>query len=86
MRPFRAARGGGAVARLDRAEADIVALLLDQLEQLMEADADDVGGDPVLARLLPDGHGTASRHSSAGDRRLGSPPRPAQETGHESFW
>jgi hypothetical protein len=56
MRPFRAVRGGGVVARLDQAEAHIVALLLDQLEQLLEADADDVGGDPVLVRLLPDGH------------------------------
>jgi len=56
MRPFRAVRGGGVVARLDQAEAHIVTLLLDQLEQLLEADADDVGGDPVLVRLLPDGH------------------------------
>ncbi len=56
MRPFRPARGGAVVARLDRAEAGVVALLLDQLEQLLEADADDVGGDPVLARLLPEGH------------------------------
>jgi hypothetical protein len=56
VRPFRAARGGGVVARLDPAEAGIVGLLLDQLEQLLEADADDVGGDPVMARLLPAGH------------------------------
>ena len=56
MRPFRAARGGGVVARLDPAEAGIVGLLLDQLEQLLDADADDVGGDPVMARLLPEGH------------------------------
>ena len=56
MKPFRAARGGDVVARLDPAEAGIVGLLLDQLEQLLDADADDVGGDPVLARLLPDGH------------------------------
>ncbi len=56
MRPFRPARGGQVVARLDAAEAGIVALLLDQLEQLLEADADDVAGDPVLTRLLPDGH------------------------------
>ena len=56
MRPFRATRGGEVVARLDRAEADIVGLLLDQLEQLLAADADDVSGDPVMARLLPDGH------------------------------
>jgi hypothetical protein len=44
------------VARLDPAEAGIVGLLLDQLDQLLAADAGDVGGDPVLARLLPDGH------------------------------
>ena len=56
MKPFRAARGGGVVARLDPAEAGVVGLLLDQLEQLLDADADDVGGDPVMARLLPDGH------------------------------
>ena len=56
MRPFRAARGGGVVARLDPAEATVVGLLLDQLEQLLAADAEDVGDDPVLARLLPDGH------------------------------
>jgi Domain of unknown function (DUF2017) len=55
MKPFRS-RGDDVVGRLDRAEAGIVGLLLDQLEQLLEADADDVGGDPVLARLLPDGH------------------------------
>src|SRR5215203_4879599 len=41
---------------LEPAEAGIVGLLLDQLEQLLEADAEDVGGDPVIARLLPDGH------------------------------
>lgn len=56
MKPFRATRGGDVVARLDRAEVDIVGLLLDQLEQLLSADADDVAGDPVMARLLPDGH------------------------------
>ncbi len=56
MKPFRAARGGDVVARLDPAEAGVVGLLLDQLEQLLEADAEDVGGDPVMARLLPDGH------------------------------
>ena len=55
MKPFRR-RGESYVARLDPAEAGIVGLLLDQLEQLLEADADDVGGDPVIARLLPDGH------------------------------
>jgi hypothetical protein len=56
MKPFRATRGGEVVARLDRAEAGIVGLLLDQLEQLLAADADDVAGDPVMARLLPEGH------------------------------
>jgi hypothetical protein len=56
MKAFRAARGGDVVGRLDPAEAGIVGLLLDQLEQLLAADADDVAGDPVLARLLPDGH------------------------------
>ena len=56
MKPFRATRGGDVVARLDPAEAGIVGLLLDQLEQLLDADADDVVGDPVLARLLPEGH------------------------------
>jgi hypothetical protein len=44
------------VARLVDAEAGIVGLLLDQLEQLLAADAADTGGDPVLARLLPPGH------------------------------
>jgi hypothetical protein len=56
VKPFKATRGGEVVARLDRAEAGIVGLLLDQLEQLLAADADDVAGDPVMARLLPDGH------------------------------
>jgi hypothetical protein len=49
-------RHGDVVARLDPAEAGIVGLLLDQLEQLLAADADDVAGDPVMERLLPDGH------------------------------
>jgi hypothetical protein len=44
------------VARLDPAEAGMVGLLLDQLDQLLTADAGDVDDDPVLARLLPDGH------------------------------
>jgi hypothetical protein len=56
VKPFRTVRGGHVVARLEPAEAGIVGLLLDQLEQLLEADAEDVGGDPVIARLLPDGH------------------------------
>jgi hypothetical protein len=56
VKAFRATRGGEVVARLDPAEAGIVGLLLDQLEQLLAADADDVAGDPVMARLLPEGH------------------------------
>ncbi len=55
MKPFRA-RGGNVVARLDPAEAGIVGLLLDQLDQLLTADAGDVADDPVLRRLLPEGH------------------------------
>jgi hypothetical protein len=54
VRPFRR-RGDDVVGRLDAAEAGIVGLLLDQLEQLL-ADEDDLGDDPVMARLLPDGH------------------------------
>ena len=53
MKPFRA-RGGEVLARFDPAEARVIGLLLDQLEQLL--DADDAGGDPVLERLFPDGH------------------------------
>jgi hypothetical protein len=56
VKAFRPVRGGDVVARLDSAEAGIVGLLLDQLEQLLEADVDDVGDDPVMVRLLPDGH------------------------------
>jgi hypothetical protein len=56
MRPFRAARSGALVARLEPAESGILGLLLDQLEQLLVADLDDVGDDAVLARLFPDGH------------------------------
>jgi hypothetical protein len=55
VRPFRR-KGEDLVARLDAAEAGIVGLLLDQLEQLLAADEDDVVQDPVLGRLLPDGH------------------------------
>ncbi len=55
MRPFRR-KGRDVVARLDPAEADVLGLLLDQLEQLLTADAADVEGDPVMARLLPAGH------------------------------
>lgn len=56
MKAFRAARGGFVTARLESAEAGILGLLLDQLEQLLTADRDDVGDDPVVARLFPDGH------------------------------
>jgi hypothetical protein len=55
MRPFRR-HGQEVVARLVDAEAGIVGLLLDQLEQLLDADPDDSGGDPVMERLLPPGH------------------------------
>ena len=55
MKPFRR-KGEDVVARLDPAEAGIVGLLLDQLEQLLAAESDDVGDDPVLRRLLPEGH------------------------------
>jgi Domain of unknown function (DUF2017) len=55
MKPFRF-RHGDVVGALDPAEASVVGLLLDQLEMLLEADADDVDGDPVIARLLPPGH------------------------------
>jgi hypothetical protein len=55
VKPFRA-RGGDVVARLDPAEAGILGLLLDQLDQLLAADDEDVAGDPVLARLFPEGH------------------------------
>ena len=55
MKPFRA-RGGRVVARLDRAEAGVMGLLLDQLEQLLDADPADSSGDPVMDRLFPAGH------------------------------
>ena len=55
MKPFRR-RGDSVTARLDRAEVDVVGLLLDQLEQLLSVDADDAGGDPVVERLFPAGH------------------------------
>jgi hypothetical protein len=66
MRPFRR-RGDQLVARLGDAEASIVGLLLDQLEQLLAADPDDSGGDPVVERLLPPGH--ASDPEIAADYR-----------------
>jgi hypothetical protein len=55
MKPFRR-KGDELVARFEPAEARIVALLLDQLDQLLNAEAEDVAGDPVIARLLPPGH------------------------------
>ncbi len=55
MRPFRRKRDD-VVARLEPAEAGVLGLLLDQLEQLLTADPADTGGDPVLDRLLPPGH------------------------------
>ena len=55
MRPFRR-RGDEILARLEPAEVRIVALLLDQLEQLLTAESEDVAGDPVVTRLLPPGH------------------------------
>jgi hypothetical protein len=71
VRPFRR-KGGDLVARLDAAEAGIVGLLLDQLEQLLAADEDDVVQDPVLTRLLPDGH--------RGDPRLAADYRELTES------
>ncbi len=53
MKPFRARRDE-VVARFDAAEAGVLGLLLDQLEQLL--DEDHPGDDPVLTRLLPEGH------------------------------
>ena len=66
MKPFRR-KGGVLVARLEGAEAGIVGLLLDQLEQLLAADPADSGGDPVVERLLPPGH--ASDPELAADYR-----------------
>ena len=66
MKPFRR-RGDTLVAGLTDAEAGIVGLLLDQLEQLLDADPADSGGDPVMERLLPPGH--ASDPGIAADYR-----------------
>jgi hypothetical protein len=71
VKPFRQ-RGGDVVARLEPAEAGILGLLLDQLEQLLAADEDDVADDPVLARLLPEGH--------RGDPRLAADYRELTES------
>jgi hypothetical protein len=70
MRPFRR-KGDDVLARLEPAEAQIVGLLLDQLEQLLTAD-EDWSSDPVLARLLPDGH--------RGDPRLAADYRELTES------
>jgi hypothetical protein len=75
MRPFRR-RGDELVARLVDAEADIVGLLLDQLEQLLAADPADSGGDPVMERLLPPGH--------ASDAELAAEYRDLTEAGLRS--
>jgi hypothetical protein len=69
MKPFRR-KGDEVVARVDPAEAGVLGLLLDQLEQLL--DDDDPGDDPVLARLLPAGH--------RGDPRLAADYRDMTET------
>ena len=66
MKPFRR-KGEELVARLVDAEAGIVGLLLDQLEQLLAADPTGSGGDPVIERLLPPGH--ASDPEIAADYR-----------------
>ena len=66
MKPFKR-KGEDVVTRLDPAEAGIIGLLLDQLEQLLAADPDDSGGDPVMERLLPPGH--ASDPEIAADYR-----------------
>jgi hypothetical protein len=70
VRPFRR-KGEDVVARLDPAEAGIIGLLLDQLELLLAAE-DDVSSDPVLARLLPEGH--------RGDPRLAADYRELTES------
>jgi Domain of unknown function (DUF2017) len=71
VKPFKR-RGEDVVARLEPAESGILGLLLDQLEQLLSAEAADVGDDPVLARLLPDGH--------RGDPRLAADYRELTES------
>lgn len=71
MRPFKN-RGSDVVARLDPAEAGIVGLLLDQLEQVLAADEGDAGDDPVVARLFPEGH--------RGDPRLAADYRELTES------
>ena len=70
MKPFKR-KGDDVVARIDASEAGILGLLLDQLEQLLQAE-DDVADDPVLQRLLPDGH--------RGDPRLAADYRELTES------
>src|SRR3954452_8702980 len=70
MRPFRR-KGDDVLARLEPAEAQIVGLLLDQLEQLVNAD-EDLSAAPVLARLAPDAH--------RGDPRLAADYRELTES------
>ena len=72
MKPFRR-KGDHLVAKVIDAEAGIVGLLLDQLEQLLSADPADSGGDPVLDRLLPPGH--------ADDPEIAADYRDMTETG-----
>jgi hypothetical protein len=72
MKPFRR-KGDHLVARIVDAEAGIVGLLLDQLEQLLSADPADSGGDPVMERLLPPGH--------ASDPQIAADYRDLTETG-----
>jgi hypothetical protein len=66
VNPFRA-RGDALVGRLDAAEASVLGMLLDQLELLL--DSDDAAGDPVLARLLPEGN-RADAEAAADYREL----------------
>jgi hypothetical protein len=66
VKPFRA-RGDALVGRLDAAEASVLGMLLDQLELLL--DSDDAAGDPVLARLLPEGN-RADAEAAADYREL----------------
>jgi hypothetical protein len=66
VKPFRS-RGNALVARLDAAEAGVLGMLLDQLELLL--DSDDAAGDPVLARLLPEGN-RADAEAAADYREL----------------
>ncbi len=54
MRPFRR-RGDHLVAGLSAQESQILVLLLEQLDQLLDEDADGTD-DPVHARLFPAGH------------------------------